>query len=1122
MKKTLLKAIMRITVVNIALSLTLMGGVMAKSTNAQILERKLNFDARDKEISTVLSVIAREANITFVYSPGLIKASNKVTLLSKNETLASILNRLLGAQNIKYEVSGNAIVLNRILPANLSGDAPAGIEELNAIQITGKVLDKEGQPLPGVTITIKGSTGAVTTNSSGDYNISVPDNNAVLVFTYVGFLSQEVPVGNRTVINITMLENAKQLDQVVVVAYGSTTQRTSTGALQTVNSKELQDIPVAQLTQKLQGKLAGVQISQVSGKPGQGIQVRVRGSASISTGSNPLYVVDGFPIVGDISSINPDEIENVTVLKDAASTALYGSRAAFGVVLVTTKRGKTGKTNVSFSGYRGFQKVPQKGRPDMMNATEFAQFKKESFEDLGQPVPAAFQNPAQYGEGYDWYDALLRTAKIENYSLSINSGTEKSTSSITGSFFNQDGVLLNSNYKRFSLRANNDYNVTSNIKVGFSIAPSYVINNAPGTDGLFFQGGGLINNALLTWPTLPIYNPDGSLTANANGAFPTPNWVNSIQQIENVTKTTRLLSNAYIQYEPIKGLTLKSSIGVDLGQSIFDNFNPSTASRSFASTTPVIASGLQSNNKYTSWLNENIATYKKTLGGHTFEILGGFTVQKTQSNYSQIRGTNYPDDRIHTIQSAINIDRPNTYQDIQEYNLLSYISRLNYDYKGRYLFSASLRRDGSSRFGINNKYGNFPAVSVGWNITEEKFMQKFSQINLLKLRSSYGSTGNNNIENYTQYANIISSNAVFGTTVASGVAVNTIGNNDLGWENTNQFDFGVDLALLNNRIAFSYDYYNKKTTNLLFNLPVARESGFQRFIGNVGKLQFWGHEFAVNTNNLVGKFKWNTNFNISFNDNKVLELSGLSDRIYGDHTITKVGDRIGQLYGLIQDGVYVNQADYDSSPKPVDSRVGSIKYRDLNNDKVITNGGDNDDRTVIGNPFPKFIYGFTNNFAYRNFDLSIVASGSYGNKILSLLDEGTTNLDGVFNVLRAVKDRWRSPANPGAGIYGTTTGSTANERAWSSTHFLQSGSFLTIKNITLGYNIPLKNNKYLSNVRVYSSVQQAFVFTNYKGANPEVSTDANGNPASALGQGLDYSAYPVPRTFTFGLNLGVR
>ncbi|GGH00130.1 SusC/RagA family TonB-linked outer membrane protein [Mucilaginibacter phyllosphaerae] len=993
-------------------------------------------------------------------------------------------------------------------------------QKTEAANISGQVTTQKGEPLAGVTVNFKGTTIATSTDVNGRYQLK--GTGDILVFTYIGFVKSEIPVNGRSVINAQLAEDAKTLDAVVIVAYGNTTQRTSTGALQTVNAKELQDIPSAQVTQKLQGKLAGVQITQATGKPGQGIQVRIRGSASISAGSDPLYVVDGFPIVGDISSINSDEIETISVLKDAASTSLYGSRAANGVVLITTKRGKTGKTNINFSSYVGIQQVPQKGRPDMMDATEFAQFKKESYEDLGQPVPAAFQNPAQYGKGYDWYNALLRSAIIENYSLSINTGTEKSRSAITGSYFNQDGVLLNSNYKRFSLRANNDYDISNNIKVGFNIAPSYVINNAPATDGLFYQGGGLINNALLTWPTLPIYNPDGSLTNNANGVFPTPNWVNSIQQIENITKTTRLLTNAYVQYQPINGLTLKSTINVDLGQSTYNNFNPSTASRGFASVPPVTASGFESNNRYTSWLNENLVTYKRSFGEHTIELLGGYTIQSTQSNYNQIRGTNYPDDRIHTIQSAVNIDRNNTYQDIQQYNLLSYISRLNYNYKGRYLLTASLRRDGSSRFGANNKYGNFPSVSLGWNISDESFMQNISQISLLKVRSSYGVTGNNNIGNYTQYANINSSNAIFGSTVASGIAVTSIGNSRLGWETTKQFDIGLDLAVLNNRLTFTYDYYNKRTTNLLFNLPVAQESGFSNFIDNVGDLQFWGHEFTVTSNNFTGTFKWNTNFNISFSDNKVLALSGLSDRIYGDHTITKVGGRIGQLYGLVQEGVYKNQAEFDSSPKLIDSQVGTIKYKDVNGDGVITSGGDNDDRTVIGNPFPKFTYGITNNFAYKQFDLTIVGAGSYGNKIMSLLDEGTTNLDGVFNVLKDVKYRWRSPENPGAGKYGKTTGSTANERALSSTHFLQSGSFFTIKNITLGYTIPFANNKYLNNLRLYTSVQQAFVFTNYKGANPEVSTDANGNQASALGQGLDYSAYPVPRTFTFGINVGIR
>ena len=548
--------------------------------------------------------------------------------------------------------------------------------------VTGSVKDDKGQPIAGVTVLVKGGTAAAATSETGAFSISAPAN-ATLVFSSVGFTSKEVLLSGQSSVNVELVQQSGALGEVVVIAYGSTTRKTSTGAIQSVNARELQDLPVSQITQKLQGRLAGVQINQTTGRPGGGIQVRIRGSASVLANSSPLYVVDGFPIAGDISNINPDEIETVTVLKDAASTSLYGSRAAFGVVVVTTKAAKAGQTNIGINAYTGIQKVPQKGRPEMMNGTEWAQFKKEYYEDLGQPVPAPFQNPAQYGEGYDWYDAMLRSASLSNYSLSLSTNKEKFSSSLVAGFFNQEGVLLNSDYKRFSLRANTLFKVRDNIRVGVNLAPIYTINNGPGTDGIFFGGGGLINNALLTPPILNYRNPDGSLPVSVNTkdvtAFPTPNWVRSIQDITNKTRASILLANAYLEYEPLAHLLLKSSINIDLGQSLFHSFQPSTASRGFASQPSALSAGLtETNYQYYNWLTENTAAYSAKINDHAFDVLGGYTVQKFRSDFSAISGSNYPDDRIRTIAAAL-VKNPPT-SDIQEWSLISYLARLNYNY----------------------------------------------------------------------------------------------------------------------------------------------------------------------------------------------------------------------------------------------------------------------------------------------------------------------------------------------------------------------------------------------------------------------------------------------------------
>ena len=997
--------------------------------------------------------------------------------------------------------------------------------------IQGKVTDENNLPIIGANVIIQGTNKGVNTDVDGIYRI-VAQSGSKLEFTFLGYTAKIVNVGSQTAINVSLVPNNSELKEVVVVGYGSQNKKKVLGSVQTINAKELVDLPVSEISQKMQGKLSGVQINQTTGKPGEGMSIRIRGQASIMAGSEPLYVVDGFPIVGGISSINPDEIDNVSILKDAASTSLYGSRAANGVVLITTKQAKKNTTTTSFNIYTGTQTVPMQGRPKLMNAQQFAQFKKESAEDLGQPVPVEFQNPSQYaGKSNDWYGALLRTAPLQSYNFTISSNKDKlSTSAVLG-IFNQDGVMVNSNYKRYSLRVNSEYEVSDKVKLGFNIAPSYSINNTPSSDGIFYATnlnsaipGGLFTNAMLTWPTSPFRNADGTLPLSVAGAFPTPNWYRSAQEITNETTSSRLLSNAKVEYKPITNLLLKSTFNIDLGSVDLKNFNPSTASTVFASLPPVVASAVNLDNKYMSWLNENTATYTKDFGDHNLEILAGYTNQKYRAEASQTRATGFPDDRIHTIQSALNIDRTNTYNDVQEWALTSLLSRVNYSFKGKYLLTAAIRRDGSSRFGSNNRWGNFPSVGAGWVISDENFAKKLPAISFAKLKASIGIIGNNNIGNYTQYALINnSSNAVFGNMVASGAAVTSLGNPKLGWETTKQIDLGLDLGLFNDRIRFGYDFYTKNTTNLLYNVAVPQESGFTNFNDNVGEIKFWGHEFSVTTKNIDGDFKWNTNLNVSFNQNKVLALAPGVERIYGGFgsyvTITQVGKPLGQFYGLIQEGVYKNAADFAASPKVFDSQIGTIKYKDVNGDGVITFGGDHDDRTIIGNPFPKALFGMTNNFSYKNFDLSVVCSGSYGNDLMVMSDQGTTNLDGVFNVLANVANRWRSEANPGDGLYGKTTASTGHERDWGSSRFVSDGSYLTIKNVTLGYNIPTKG-KFFKTARVYGSVQQLYTFTKYRGVNPEASVAANGTGGSTLNLGMDWGSYPVPRTVTFGVNVG--
>jgi TonB-linked SusC/RagA family outer membrane protein len=992
------------------------------------------------------------------------------------------------------------------------------------------VVTSEGEPVPGALVMVKGTQKGTVTDIDGSYTIDAASGD-ILVVSFVGYTTKEVAVtGGQTTINVDLVMSTSDLSEVVVVGYGSQIKKEVTGAIQSVSGKDLQDMPVSTVAQKLQGRLAGVQINQTTGKPGAGMNVRIRGQLSVSGGSQPLYVVDGFPITGDINQINPDEIEDLTVLKDAASTSLYGSRAANGVILITTKKGKSGQTNVGLNVYTGFQKVPVKGRLEMMSAEEFATFKKESYEDAGDPVPDVFQNPSQYANNNnDWYDAVLQTAPISSYNLTLTSNKDRVNTAVVAGVFTQDGVIVNSDYKRFSLRMNTDYQLSDKVTVGINVAPNYVIDNTPRTDG--DRGTGILFNALHTWPIMPIYDANGELTyynqlpASTGNIYAYPNWVRAAQEITNETKQLNLLSSTYAAWTPIKGLTFKSSFSTEIRNSKYFWFNPSTATANINVAIPTVAVSIRDNYTDLSWLNENIATYSKTVNDHNFEALLGFSNQQFRHDRARIQADTYADDRIPTIQGAINVNRGGTYSRVEEWTLTSLFSRLTYNYKGKYLFTAAVRGDGSSRFGADNRWGIFPSTSVGWVLSDEEFLNTNSTISFTKLRASYGVTGNNNIGNYTSYARVNNTvNAVFGETVAPGAAVISLNNPNLGWETTSQFDIGLELGLWDDRVQFSYDYYRKMTTNLLYAVQIPQEAGFGNFNDNIGKIRFWGHEFAVNTINTTGAFRWTTNFNLSVNRNIVEELAEGIDRVYGSFHITQVGKPFGQFYGLIKDGYYMNEEDLNSSPQvPGRSTVGSIKLRDINGDGIITYGGDNDDRAIIGNPFPSFTYGIVNNFTWKNFDASITASGSEGNQLWMRHLYSTANLDGVFNMVRKANDRFRSPENPGEGLFGTTVGGgnvTGVERDWNSSHFVFDASYFTIRNITIGYTF--KNlGKSVKSARVYASGQNMWVFTPYwGGSNPEVSMQGDGGgDGGNLSPGVDFSSYPVPRTITFGANI---
>lgn len=600
------------------------------------------------------------------------------------------------------------------------------------ITVNGTVYGTDNVPLAGVTVKVKGSSKGTASNQDGKFTLEV-NKGAVLLISFVGYEPQQVTVNSQnSPVEIHMTATTSSLGEVIVVGYGTQLKREVTGAVQTIEAAKFKDIPVSQITQKLQGRLAGVQINETTGKPGQGMSVRIRGQLSVSAGSDPLYVIDGFPITGNISALNPDEIQDISILKDAASTSLYGSRAANGVVLITTKKGKRGQTHVSFNTYAGLQKVPERGRIKMMDAVEFAQFKKEYYEDEGQPVPIEFQNPSQYkGKNNDWYGALLRKAPLESYNLTVTSNTDKLSTAIIAGVFNQEGVVLNNTYKRYSFRMNSEYSISDKVKIGFNIAPEYVFDNTPRTDG--DRGTGILFNALHTWPVMPIYDSTGKLTlynkfpGSTGNIYNYPNWVRAAEELVNETKTNSLIGNAYIQYQPIKGLTLKSTFNVENSTTKFFFFNPSTATSAMNVPVPTTAVSIRQTFENRTWLNENLATYERDIKDHHFELLAGFTNQHFIQENTRIQADTYTDDRLPTIQGALNINRGGTTNGVEEWALTSFLGRLTYNYQGKYLFTAALRSDGSSRFGNANRWGTFPSASVGWVMSDENFFQNLDR-----------------------------------------------------------------------------------------------------------------------------------------------------------------------------------------------------------------------------------------------------------------------------------------------------------------------------------------------------------------------------------------------------------
>ncbi|MDO7846157.1 TonB-dependent receptor [Hymenobacter sp. M29] len=1034
-------------------------------------------------------------------------------------------------------------------------------------QLTGKVTSPTGEGLPGVTVVVKGTTLGTTSNADGSFSLSVPETPGTLVFSFIGFQTQEKAFSGPGNFTVKLADDSKSLDEVVVVGYGTQKRADVTSAIATMDARKLEERPIARVDQALVGQLAGVVVKQTSGVPGRPFSIQVRGAGSISAGSEPLYVIDGFPLesVGasangrfgsgnPLDNINPNDIEKIEVLKDAAAAAIYGSRAANGVVLITTKRGRNGKPQIQVNSYVGASRAAKKldllsGEEWTARATEiinnnwvkstpagglprtadqstaFRRFLYNNSLPATTPkigpndvVPTLFLDerwaqPGHPGLQYiDWQDQLFRTGVSQNYQVSASGATDNVNYFVSGNYNDQQGFALGLDYKRYSVRANVEVKASNKLKFGLAITPTYSISTDPGIEGKDNRFHQLLSETPVVEDSAGVNTAYGK-NENYRWGVSTASPIAVINNYSGDTRNYRTLGTVFGDFQPIAGLNLRSTLNFDNNESTSKSYQPPT--RNLVTS---LASGSYSTYRRQTFVNENTATYNKTLGKHDISALAGYSYNFAKlDNNSQSSSGGFVNSTVKTLNGAVLVTSsgPTETQSV----LISYFGRLQYSYDGKYLFSGSVRRDASSRFGYEDRAGIFPALSAGWRISQESFLQPVTVISDLKLRASLGYSGNNTIGDYSSIATLSPYNYTFGGLIAAGQAPNKVGNSQLKWERNRTIDFGVDFGLLKNRITASFDYYTKNSQDLLLNVPVLTASGFGTNLQNIGELRNTGWEVELNTRNLEGALSWTTSLNVSHNVNEVVHLGPGDARIEVPNgldtpsNILQVGLPIYSLFVVRQTGI-LSQADIDNgAAKFGNQTAGDPKYEDYNKDGKI----DVNDRQVVGNPNPTYTAGITNTLRYKGFDLSFLVQGQYGGSVYSTLGRAIdrTSVGYLENALGRVRDRWYSADNPGAGIKGKATGSFGFIR---NTDWLYSSDYYRVRTITLGYDLgQLISKRVAQGARVYVTAENFFGQDKYYGGlNPDAVNTGN---TGTFVSGSDYGGLPLAKTLVFGLNL---
>lgn len=1041
--------------------------------------QSISISEHNAPLTKVFREIKRQTGYTFIYKDALLQKAKNVSFDIRNASLRQILDTCLRDQPFSYAIISKLIVIKeKELPVNKDQASAAALP----ITIQGKITNEKGEPLAGANIREKGTNSSTVSEQDGSFKITVTNAGAQVVISYIGYVTKEIAVGGQKFLSISLALANSKLNEIVVVGYGTQRRADITGSVSVVSGKEMESRPNTQFGLLIEGKAAGVQVLSSSGKPSDGFSIRIRGTSSINSSSDPLYVVDGVPI-SDTKALNPSDIESVSILKDASSAAIYGAQGANGVVLITTKRGKSGKPRVEFNSYTGYSSIIKK--LDVLNATQY----KALMTEMGYNT-----DWSRYTANTDWQNMIFQHGRSQNYQLSVSGRNDKTGYYISGGWMQQVGAIRSAEMDRGNFKINIDQTINDWLKVGTNI--SYVKYHDVGlTDNTQVNSGGVILGALNTPPVIGVYNADGTFTMNPFQAWENPiaftdGWSQGYNQ-------QRILGNVFSEISFIPGLKLRTNAGIDNNNSTYHGFEDPYRTADGRSNQ---GAGKYSTSIANYWIVENTLSYTKAIQKHSFGGLAAIVFQKNNWEQSYVERIGFSGSAVTIPDGGATVAAASA--EISAKANQSYLGRLNYAYDDKYLLTANFRADNSSNFGPGHRWGYFPSFSAGWRISKEKFFHT-NVVNDLKLRAGWGITGNDQIGTYAYLAQVgVTASYPIGGTILPGTYPSTLGDGDLKWEQTQQTNLAMDLSIFQSRVTFTAEVYDKKTTDLLLNLPIPYSTGLNTGIRNVGSIQNKGLELSVNTKNFVNKFQWETDFNISFNRNKILNIVGqqitgasLSQR--DDISMNKAGSPLGMFYGYIAD--------------IVDPATGDLFYRDAKGNSTFSPNAATD-KVFIGNPNPKFFYGLTNTFSYKNLSLIVFVQGTQGNNIFNATRIETEAMEGPKNQSTAVLRRWEK-----AGDKTDIPRSNNSNNSRVSTRFVEDGSYLRVKTVTLSYNLPrpVLNKAKISEAKLYFTGENLFTVTRYSGYDPEI----NYAGGSTTTQGVDYGTYPHTRNLVVGLTV---